>query len=584
MKRLSLILLLSCCLAPHTLALEETADAQQQDAGNGGKPKALTNELDQFVREAISEGLLTPAGQGEPEIEEGAATEEQLPKATEAAALPADVDCAAPNPLDFAEFREFDRYQQAYTFQQAAPSAGDKPATEAGFALAKAYLALGLYSEAAMVMRATPGAEAAAYRKVAELMENRGSADVDYFRALAKCHDEAGIWLSVALIASDQDEGLRTFNDNLADFRKLPFQLRADITALAVPELDKRDDRILPVKLLADFSEDQITSTPQLEFAQAMVDLSRASPDADRTVRTFLNQPQFQEEALAALMRHEKPLTGVYEEILLGELMKKFGQTGNDRELAASLQFALQELSGSSHYQPIMDLASMPALQNDAAQNEIRRQFVGGISRDLASDNRLRNLAAINALISDPGILTHAAERADLYRSGAALAVRFGLASLTRELIRKDGADDDVVTELAGLEFMREDYAAVATWARTYPDNPHIALFAAQGAIRQGDTASLKEFLEHLDREPETLLALIEQDAALGRWVVPDEIYVAAGRLTDAGQKQRAQRVSAMRRAAQDLAAGPKKIAMTGVPGVLKRAEPSAEPVAGGAH
>jgi hypothetical protein len=150
-----------------------------------------------------------------------------------------------------------------------------------------------------------------------------------------------------------------------------------------------------------------------------------------RRSRAFLSEPLFQEQALAVLMRHDKPLSdSLHEEILLGELMKKFGQTGNDRELAASLQYALQELSGSSHYQPIMELAGMPALQNEsAAQKEIRRQFIKGLERDLASDNRLRNLAAINALVSDPGILETAPERTTLYRSGASLAVRFGLVS-----------------------------------------------------------------------------------------------------------------------------------------------------------
>ena len=61
------------------------------------------------------------------------------------------------------------------------------------------------------------------------------------------------------------------------------------------------------------------------------------------------------------------------------------GQTGDDRALAASLQYALQELSGSSNYQPIMELAGMPALQNESAQKEIRRQFIKGLERDLNS-------------------------------------------------------------------------------------------------------------------------------------------------------------------------------------------------------
>ncbi|HRX75774.1 MAG TPA: hypothetical protein P5341_16810, partial [Hyphomonas sp.] len=325
-------------------------------------------------------------------------------------------------------------------------------------------------------------------------------------------------------------------------------------------------------------------SAPQLQFAKAIVDLGQNNPEGEKTVRAFLNEPQFQEEALAALMRHEKPLNGLYEEILLGELMKKFGQTGDDRALAASLQFALQELSSSSHYQPIMDLAAMPALQNDAAQAEIRRQFVNGLSRDLASDNRLRNLATLNALVSDPGILDAAPEKTEFYRSGAALAVRFGLASLTKELMRRDGADDAVAEQLADLEFQRGDYGAVATWARTYPHSAHIALLASMGAIREGDLSTLKEFAGRIDLDPESVLALIEQDAATGKWMVSTDFYMAAAGLTDSVQKQRAARVFAMRQAARELAAGPAKIEMTKVASVLKRPEEQAGQVTGGAH
>lgn len=584
MTRLSLILLLSTCLAPPVLALEGLADPQETEQTQVNE---LSSELDDFVRSAISEGLLTPAGTADAEAE-AVETEEPStalkPRPVDMPAPPAVVDCSAPYPLDFAEFREFDRYQQIYNLREDASSATGKAAVDATFTLARAYLSLGLYSESDMQLKSETGPRAAAYRKMAALMEHRGAADIDYFRKLAACDDAAGIWLAAALLANDQDEGVGQLEDHLSEFRKLPFRLRADIVALVVPELDKRNEKILSVKLIADFTEEEIGNATQLQFAKSIVELGQNRPDAEKTVRTFLNQPQFQEDALAALMRHEKPLNGVYEEILLGELMKKFGQSGDDRALAASLQFALQELSGSSHYQPIMDLAGMPALQNDEAQTEIRRQLVAGLSRDLGSDNRLRNLAAMNALVSDPGILDAAPERSELYHSGASLAVRFGLASLAMELMRRDGADTNVVAQLADLEFLREDYAAVETWARTYPDNSHLTLLAAQSAIREGDTASLREFEGRVPLDPDTILTLIEQDAAIGRWIVSETIYDAARELTDARQKQRAERVFAMRKAARELAAGPKKLAMSGVATVLKRSDTSPEQVTGGAH
>jgi HEPN domain-containing protein len=586
MKRFALLLVLSCSLVPVSLALEDTAAASDSERG---QPKQLGTELDQFVREAINEGLLTPNGAGDvAETTEDAVEIEAPPldvRRRQPAPFPEEVDCTGPNPLDFSDLEAFDRYQQIHTFQEGAAAPDGAGESASSFTLAKAYLALGLYSEAAMMMKSIPGPDATAYRKVASLMENRERADVDYFRKLADCHERAGIWLAAALLANDQDEGVAQLNDNLNGFRKLPFRLRADLAAMVVPQLDKRGERVLPVKLFADFTPEQVDGATQLQFVRAIIGLGESRPDSDKAVRSFLNDPEYQEEALAALMRRGKPLGGVHEEILLGGLMKKFGQTGDDRALAASLQYALQELSDSSHYQPIMELAGMPALQNEAAQSEIRRQFTKGLERDLSSDNRLRNLAAINALVSDPGILDAAPEKTGFYRSGASLAVRFGLVSLTRALMSREGADDSVITELAGLEFERGDYDAVSTWAETYPDNASLNLLAAEAAIRQGNVTALRGFEARLAPEPEDLLTLIELDAAEGHWIVSDAVYAAATRLTDPVQKQRAERVFEMRQAARDLAAKPKrKLTMAKVATVLKRPDASTSKVTGGAN
>jgi hypothetical protein len=582
MTRFGLLLLLGCVLVPASLAQE---GAIAEPGAEQGQPVQLANELDQFVRDAIDEGLLTPVGEADAEPEEQADDRPSLPagvRRRQAAPFEVEVDCNGPNPLDFGEFEAFDRYQQIYTFQEKASQQPGQGEELAGVELAKAYLALGLYSEAGMVLKSTPGPVATAYLKVSRMMENRAIADLEYFQKLAECREEAGIWYGVALLANDRDAGVEVLSENINAFRKLPFRLRADLTAMVVPELDKRGERILPVKLLADFTSSQVADTTQLQFAKSIIDLGEQRPDAENDIRRFLSEPQFQEQALAVLMRHGKPLNSLQEEILMGELMKKFGQTGDDRALAASLQYALQELSGSSNYQPIMELAGMPALQNESAQKEIRRQFIKGLERDLNSDNRLRNLAALNALVSDPGILETAPERTKLYRAGASLAVRFGLVSMTRVLMKQDEADDAVIAELARLEFRAGDYDAVTNWAQAYPKNAPLNLLAAQSAIRQGNPVGLRIYEGRLELEPEAVLSLIELDAATNRWMVSDEIYAAAAALSDPVLKQRADRVFAMRTSARELA-NPKKskLAMGQVSSVLG---PRLEQVTGGTH
>ena len=162
MTRFGLLLLLGCVLVPASLAQE---GAIAEPGAEQGQPVQLANELDQFVRDAIDEGLLTPVGEADAEPEEQADDRPSLPagvRPRQAAPFEVEVDCNGPNPLDFGEFEAFDRYQQIYTFQEKASQQPGQGEELAGVELAKAYLALGLYSEAGMVLKSTPGPVATA--------------------------------------------------------------------------------------------------------------------------------------------------------------------------------------------------------------------------------------------------------------------------------------------------------------------------------------------------------------------------------------------------------------------------------------
>ena len=582
MTRCAFLLIFSICIAPLGVLSAGIANAGEGRAKASGE---LSVNLDEFVREAIDEGLLTPSGDKESTTSRSgeAQARDEAPKSA-AVALSEDViDCDGPYPLDFSEYREFDRYQQVFSYRDKTDKTGDEQ-EKGDFNLAEAYISLGLYSEATLAIRKAEGARATAYRKVALLLEGVGRPDIGYFRKLSTCYEDAGFWLAVALMADDQDEGADRFEANLDRFRALPFQMRADVAALAIPQLDKRGEKILQVKLMADFSDREIAETSQLRFAKAIVDLGNHIPDSDKRLRAFLNEPQFQERALATLMRRGQPLNDLHEEILLAELMKKFGRTGDDKALATSLQFALEELSGSSHYGPIIELASMPALQDEKAQGEIRRHFIDGLQRDLHSDNSLRNLAALNALAAGEGILAEAPERAKLYHMAASMSVRFGLVSVAREMVDRAGRDDAVITELTRLEFMRRDYHSVYAWARSYPDIAPVNLLAARGAIRQGDLTSFEEFESGLEFTPETILILMEEDASAGHWIVSDDIYQQALTFQDNVQSQRAERVFSMRRAAKAIETAPPKASIASVRSLLSGQETDSRQVMGGAR
>jgi hypothetical protein len=113
-----------------------------------------------------------------------------------------------------------------------------------------------------MVLKSTPGPVAAAYLKVSQhdgkpRMQPMWTTSANWRSAARKL--ESGI--GAALLANDRDAGVEVLSENINAFRKLPFRLRADLTAMVVPELDKRGERILPVKLLADFTSSQVADT-----------------------------------------------------------------------------------------------------------------------------------------------------------------------------------------------------------------------------------------------------------------------------------------------------------------------------------
>tara|TARA_R110000868_G_scaffold32971_10_gene120061 strand:- start:6661 stop:8427 length:1767 start_codon:yes stop_codon:yes gene_type:complete len=588
MTRYPWILLLSLCLAPQVLAVEQNSAATEATERNA----ELSSDLDQFVRGAINEGFLTPIGSADSSPAQQNHSENLVePTSGKMAPVKSEVvaandgACTGPYALDFSELQTVGRYQDLYEVRDkvdAAAEHGDAPVQKT--ALAKAHIALGLYSEALMVLRRTPGPEFTPYRKLAELMNNRQRPDTAYFHKMDSCRSEAGHWLALAQFISGDAGGVQKLQDSLSGFRKLPLQLRIDYAALVIPELERIDEKGLARKLMADFSEDQVNRSPQLRFVDALVKLDSGDSAAERTVVGFLSHPQFQEQALAAMLRRKRPLDPAYQEILLSDLMRKFGQQGSDRQLAASLQFALEELSARSKYQPIMELAQMPALQNPAAQAEVKRQLVSSLKRDLSGEDRLRNLAAISAMASDSKLLDDHPSKDQLVKMATEQAVHFGFGSMASALVGKSETKGSASQEVATLAFRRHDYASVYALADEFTRDEGIAVLAAKSAIMEQNQPLLIKFENRMPLKPESLLALIEQDAVSGHWIVSDRIYAAADQLTGADHKQRVERVSALKRAALNLPSPTAPMTMARVREKLSATPPPAAPASRGSN
>ncbi|MEQ9505273.1 MAG: hypothetical protein RLO80_03305 [Hyphomonas sp.] len=575
MKPYVWILMGGLLLAPPGLALKPTPASPASDAHTSD----LSNELSAFVRQAMDEGLLDPVGTAK--AAEAAQPVLELRRAQELPIVTGPVDCSRPYPLDFTNFDRLKRYDDIYAYREETPEAGEAAHEgNPGLTLAKAYMSLDLASEAAMTVRTGRDQDAAALRNLAVLLEGSAPAPTAYFAELAACYPSARFWHGLALVSGQEPAGADLLESNLTAFRQLPLQLRDRAAMIAISELDALGKRTLATMLIASFSEEEIANSSQLRFSQAVLALGAGDPDAEKLIGQFLIQSRYQEASLAALIRHKRPVNSNVREILVDDMVTRIELAQKNADVRGDLRFVLDEMSAGSMYLPMMKLAELPSMQSDAARQELTQHLAASLKRDLASDDSLRTLAAIEALIKDPGLLEGLPERAELYETATTAAVRLGFGTLGDALSDKAQGGEGVAEQRAVLAYRQKKTEEVYGLASRYPANQKINLLAAQAAIDANDRVKLPALEARLRMEPDTILTLIEQDAATANWIVSDAVFSAASKLTDESQQRRVARVIRLKQApVQAASAG--RVSMSSIPGKLSRTRQSLDQLTG---
>lgn len=585
MKRLVWILVGSLILAQPGLALKDKPVSPEPDA----RREELSNELGAFVREAMKEGLLEPSGSPKKLTPAPAAPEPQPVPVPEPAQIPqpaTSVNCAEPYPLDFASYSRLTRYSDIYAYREDSPLAGagidPEPAAapaggHPGVKLAKAYIALDLASEAAMTVKSGRSQDAVALQKLAELLDYHDAPPTDYFSELATCYPQAQIWQALALVAAQDKSGAALLESNLESFSALPLQMRDRAALIAVPALDALGQRPLAAQLMEAFSAEEIAASSQLRFSEAVIKVGEGDADAEALLGQFLVQSRFQEQALSALVRHKRPVKDSVRQILVDDMVTRIELAQQNADVRDDLRFVLEEMSASSMYLPMMKLAELPSMQSPEARGELVRHLAASLRQDLESEDSLRNLAAIEALVKDTGLLDEAPERAALYETGTEVAVRLGFGSLGDVLSDKAQGGEPVAEQRAVLAYRQKNYPDVFGLASRYPANQKINLLGAKAAIELQDRAKLSVLEPRLHLEPDTILALIEQDAATSHWMVSDQVFEAADRLTDEDARARVARVMKLRNAPDAYYAESARLPMSSIPGKLALSRRSIE-------
>jgi len=325
-----------------------------------------------------------------------------------------------------------------------------------------------------------------------------------------------------------------------------------------------------------------LTAPEAAEEAAAMVELPLVvtaatgviTAAAAEVVEGFLNDPQYQEEALAAMLRRGRDVEMGDPEIMLDGLMTQIRKAERDEDVAATVSFVLTEFTARAEYDRILELARMPVLQRKPVQDMIGLHVSAAFRRDLTSDNPLRNLTAIRALASEEADLLDGIEDRDGYFDlAAARAERFGFPTLAARLASRIGAEDGTARYTAERAYRLGDFDTVIRVARGQSGQDRTAFLGALSAVRTNDPEALKTVLPRVPRAPVNVLRLIEADADSGHWILPEALFEVAQRFEDEAHQKRAERVLAMRDATFAERPAPANMSIADIGDALARSE-----------
>lgn len=575
MKQAFGILLLALAVPAGQTALAQVA--QQVVEPEGDDVSKLPERLETFVNEAIDEGLLTPArpdapaGQASPapqgESAAGQPRQITLPAApTPSRPAPVVLTCHEEDPLDFSAYSEMATYQDFFTWREA-QAAAEAPASDA--AVARAYLSLGLNEEARLQLKGASDPESEALRRFAGLMEGRKAPDVASMRKLADCHASAGLWHAAALLAARQREGAGLMEVHLPAYRDLPLQLRAEVAMLSVPVLDQMGDEVLVRKLMREFTRDEIAGSSDLVFLKAMLAMEPGGEEAERTLRRYLLTPEHRVLAVSALLMHGAAVEEEYRKALSASLLAQVERLSKEQAVNASLDVMLKDLDETADYPLLRKLAAMPATQTEQTRTLLADHMVRLLRRDLASEARIDQLAALDGLQLGLDLLEGRSEREALIETAVEVAAELGLRQVAETLAAEAESEEAVAYARAALAARVRDYDTLKTLAEAHKGNASVTRLAAVEAIRQGDAETVSKLEPRLELDGETVLAVIEADAATGAWILSENVYAAAREVEDEALQHRISRVLSLRegRAARP----PVSSRMSDVPGRLNQ-------------
>ena len=560
MRRSHLPLLLTLAIMAGASAFGEQpseANASQVDADR------LSEHFRDFVDEALDEGLLMPKETDQP------ASSTQLFRGrlqqAEEAQTPLELSvCGMDRVSGFQEFKDFSTYEDLILWrQQRLAEDGELSSVE----LSKAYIATGLYAEARLELSRVEGDESKFLYAIARLLEDSQVPDIEVFETAAECGDENRLWLAAAQLAILNPQGAEMLDGQLMAFRNLPHQMKVQLGSNLIPVLDRMKRKLLAEKLLAAFEPAIIKRTRGLSFSKALLDRDQA------VVRQYLAYPETRSQAAAALVRFGFKVDPALQSELVDNALQDVQRLPENANVRASIQTMLNDMDDTSDYTLLTQLAKLSTLHAPEMRDLLSEQFESRLRKDLMKTGETANLTAIGALVENDALLRERPESGDIFMAASAGSATLGLKSLSDFLGAGMQTSDDQISAQAALAFRMADFDTLHQLSRTAQDNPDVSRLATMSAIMLQDKAWLQQAGAHVPLDTETLVALIECDAAGGNWLLPSTIYSAVERVDEPEYRGRIELILAMRARAKG--AGKREIQLSSVPDDLAQIEAS---------
>jgi hypothetical protein len=500
---------------------------------------ALPKKLDGILEQAIAAGLLNRPG-----------TVDNHAEPISTAPIPAPPAVCTEHPaLDFSSLAGIAAYSDLTTPPgKTSPKPIDR---------ARLYIALDMQSEALTALGGQALPDALMLRALAELLEGRRTVDVAVFEARAACAEDGALWRAAAYTLAGDARGRAALNSDLTAYRALPLRLRSRVAGRLVPVLVNAGDTALATKLLSAFTADEIAEAGGLVVAGDVLAFALGDNAAEARLRTHALSGRFQAVAFSALQNRNVSFDPRVHGMIVEQVVMQMGAADGGDGREAELVQLLAPPAEAADYPMLLRLAAQFESRSAGARRAVDSVLAARLADDLAADAPARNLAALNVLAGHAVLETDPPRRLALQTTAIAVAERLRLDHIAEALSQQAALAPEAAAHSADIARRQRAHQTAIDLYAAHPAHPALARSAALSAIAANNPAAMDAAAPHLPLDRESVLALIEADAAAANWLLPEAVYDAARKLSGDADKRRMRRVFALRAEARGDGPGP---------------------------